>query len=587
MKRLLRYLKNYRIQCILAPLFKMLEASFELFVPLVIADLVDRITVYSGNGDISFVGRYFFLLILLGMVGLISACTAQYFAAKAATGFAKELRSDLFSSLLKLDFAHIDSLGTSTMITRMTADVNTAQNGVNMFLRLFLRSPFIVAGAVFMAFRINAHSGALILGVVLILSVVVVLTMRYNIPMLKRVQKALDGILRLTRENLSGARVIRAFTASGRRQAEFESVNSDLTALQVRAGYVSGLLSPLTFVIVNMGIVALIALGNIQVTEGDLTTGQVVALYNYMSQILLELIKFANLIVSINRALASAGRISEVFAVSESASEEESSGTGDRNKINSISSGSVEFNHVSLQYIEGADEALSDISFTADAGETIGIIGGTGSGKTSLINMIPGFYKATSGTVSIGGNDVNSIDDRVLRRMVGVVPQKAVLFRGTIAENLRWGNKDATDEELYEAVELAMASDVVKAKGGLDAMLEQGGRNLSGGQRQRLTIARALVGRPGILILDDSSSALDNLTDRGLRENIKSLDYSPTVFIVSQRTASVKDSDKIIVLEDGEMVGIGTHNELLGSCNVYREIYESQYGSVDTNGEGA
>lgn len=581
MKRLLRYLRNYRIQCVLAPLFKMLEATFELFVPLVIADLIDRITLSSGTGDHSFIARYFLLLIILGIVGLISSCTAQYFAARAATGFAGELRSDLFNSLLKMNFSQIDRLGTSTMITRMTADVNTAQNGVNMFLRLFLRSPFIVAGAVVMAFTIDVPSALLFLGVVTVLGIVVVLIMRYNIPMLARVQKGLDGILRLTRENLSGARVIRAFTAGDRRQSEFEHDNDDLASLQVKAGHISGLLSPLTYVIINMAIVALIAVGKVRVSSGDLTMGQVVALYNYMSQILLELIKFANLVVTINRAIASAGRISEVFDISQNTEADTAVGTG------TMADGSVEFADVSLRYLEGADEALSNISFKALSGETIGIIGGTGSGKSSLVNLIPGFYHATSGIVKVGGVDVREQDESTLRGKIGVVPQKAVLFEGTIADNLKWGNPDATEEELNEAVRLAKADDVVAAKGGLEARIEQNGRNLSGGQRQRLTIARALVKKPEILILDDSSSALDNMTDKSLRENIRSLDYSPTVFIVSQRAASVRDADRIIVLDDGELSGIGTHEELMRTCDVYREIYESQFGRVRTGMEGA
>lgn len=586
MKRLLRYLKNYKIQCVLAPLFKMLEALFELFVPLVIAALIDRISDYSASGDAGFVVRCFILLIILGVVGLISSCTAQFFAARAATGFSKELRHDLFATLLDLDYPQIDGLGTSTMITRMTADVNTAQNGVNMFLRLFLRSPFIVAGAVVMAFTIDVRSALIFVAVVAVLFVTVGLIMRYNIPMLKRVQSKLDKVLDFTRENLSGARVIRAFNVESDRQAGFEAANEVLSQDQRRAGRISGLLNPLTYVIINLAIVMLIGVGNIQVAQGRLTTGQVVALYNYMSQILLELIKFANLVVTINRALASANRISEVFGLEEgpaanatwqsAARREEASARTD--SASEASEWAVEFDDVSLRYHEGSDEALSNISFKVKRGETIGVIGGTGSGKTSLINMIPGFYTATSGTVKVDGEDVKCVDAHELRSRIGIVPQKAVLFDGTIAENLRWGNASATDSELEEAVRMAVAMDVVEAKGGLDAHIEPGGKNLSGGQRQRLTIARALVKKPDILILDDSSSALDNVTDRRLRENIRRMDPGTTVFIVSQRSSSVRDADRIIVMDDGVMAGIGTHAELMESCAVYREIYESQFG---------
>ncbi|MCR5510910.1 MAG: ABC transporter ATP-binding protein/permease [Lachnospiraceae bacterium] len=597
MKRLLRYLKNYRVQCVLAPLFKMLEATFELFVPLVIASLIDYISAPSSAGTGSgFIFRCFALLIALGIVGLISSCTAQFFAARAATGFSRELRHDLFKSLLSLDHSQIDNLGTSTMITRMTADVNTAQNGVNMFLRLFLRSPFIVAGAVIMAFTIDVRSALAFLIVVAILFAVVGLIMKLNIPMLRKVQSHLDRILGLTRENLSGARVIRAFTVEEDRQKVFENANSELVTGQIRAGRISGLLNPLTYVIINLAIVVLIRTGYIQVSRGMLTTGQVVALYNYMSQILLELIKFANLVVTINRAAASADRISAVFALADGVSGDKA-GNGNGDLTSAVITGggrtldtentegcSVEFKDVCLRYHKEADESLSHISFKAEAGETIGIIGGTGSGKTSLVNLIPGFYEATEGEVLIDGIRVADLDGRSLKAAVGTVPQKAVLFAGTIADNLRWGKADATDAEIMDAVRVAVAEDVVNAKGGLNAELEAGGRNLSGGQRQRLTIARALVGSPRILILDDSSSALDNVTDRKLRDNLKNLGYKPTVFIVSQRSASVRDADKIIVLDDGEVAGIGTHTELMSSCDVYREIYESQFGKEEEHG---
>lgn len=584
MKRLIRYLKNYRLQCVLAPLFKMLEATFELFVPLVIASLIDYISAPASSGAGSgFIFKCFALLIALGVVGLISSCTAQFFAARAATGFSRELRHDLFKSLLSLNHSQIDNLGTSTMITRMTADVNTAQNGVNMFLRLFLRSPFIVAGAVIMAFTIDAKSALAFLVVVAILFAAVGLIMKLNIPMLKKVQSRLDRILGLTRENLSGARVIRAFTVEEDRQKVFENANSELVTGQIRAGRISGLLNPLTYVIINLAIVVLIRTGYIQVSRGMLTTGQVVALYNYMSQILLELIKFANLVVTINRAAASADRISAVFALTDSTAAVKTD-AGCTLDTESSDGCSVEFKDVCLRYHKEADESLSHISFKAEAGETIGIIGGTGSGKTSLVNLIPGFYEANEGEVLIDGIPVADLNGRNLKAAVGTVPQKAVLFAGTIADNLRWGKADATDEELMDAVRVAVAEDVVNAKGGLDGELEAGGRNLSGGQRQRLTIARALVGNPRILILDDSSSALDNVTDRKLRDNLKNLGYNPTVFIVSQRSASVRDADKIIVLEDGEVAGIGTHTELMGSCDVYREIYESQFGKEDEHG---
>ncbi|MCR5503169.1 MAG: ABC transporter ATP-binding protein/permease [Lachnospiraceae bacterium] len=588
MKRLLKYLHNYRKESILAPLFKMLEAAFELFVPLVIAALIDRITDFSQTGDRSFILKCFALLLILGLVGLVSSCTAQYFAAKAATGFSKELRHDLFAHLLSLGYPEIDRLGTSTMITRMTADVNTAQNGVNMFLRLFLRSPFIVAGAVVMAFTIDAFSAGLFVGVVILLFLAVGLIMRSNIPLLKKVQTKLDGVLNLTRESLSGARVIRAFTLEEQTASHFREENGDLSRIQQKAGRISGLLNPLTYVMINLGIVFLIRLGGIRVSNGALTTGQVVALYNYMSQILLELIKFANLIVTINRALASANRIGDVFEIpSEDASGDpkrqqdlprntetpaEAAGTDRKDKT-----AHIEFRNVSLRYHENSDEVLTGISFRAEKGQTIGIIGGTGSGKTSLINLIPRFYDATGGQILIDGTDIRELDRTELKKRVGIVPQKAVLFSGTIAENLRWGNPGATMEELDEALRLSVAEDVVRAKGGPDAVIEQNGRNLSGGQRQRLTIARALVKKPEILILDDASSALDNMTDLKLRTNLRELSANPTVFIVSQRSSSVMGADLIIVLDDGEAVGMGTHEELLKTCEVYREIYETQF----------
>ncbi|MCQ2081403.1 MAG: ABC transporter ATP-binding protein/permease [Lachnospiraceae bacterium] len=572
MKRLLVYLKGYKKESILSPLFKMLEASFELLVPLVIASMID-IGIADGNlgqGDRAYIIKCFFILISLGFVGLICAVTAQYFAAKAATCFSRDLRHDLFSHLLNLNFSKIDNIGTSTMITRMTADVNTIQNGVNMFLRLFLRSPFIVIGATVMAFTIDAESALIFVAVVVILFIVVGLIMKSNIPMLKKVQSKLDDVLCLTRENLSGVRVIRAFVKEDSEVLEFRDNNETLSRLQRSAGKISGLLNPLTYVIINLAIIVLISVGGYRASSGIITTGQVVALYNYMSQILLELIKFANLIVTINKALASANRISDVFDIEEGMEGIDSASS------HMDSDYAIEFDDVSLRYHEDSDESLTGVSFKLEKGKTLGIIGGTGSGKTSLVSLIPRFYDATSGRVIINGEDVKTINTDDLRNSIGIVMQKAVLFDGSIKDNLLWGNENATDEEMMEAVRMAVAEDVVLTKGGLDSKIEAGGKNLSGGQRQRLTIARALVRKPEILILDDSSSALDYLTDSKLRSNIKSLSYNPTVVIVSQRTTSVADADMIIVLDDGDVVGMGTHNELLNNCDVYKEIHYSQ-----------
>lgn len=572
MKRLLVYLKGYKKESILSPLFKMLEASFELLVPLVIASMID-IGIADGilgQGDRAYIIKCFFILISLGFVGLICAVTAQYFAAKAATCFSRDLRHDLFSHLLNLNFSKIDNIGTSTMITRMTADVNTIQNGVNMFLRLFLRSPFIVIGATVMAFTIDVESALIFVAVVVILFIVVGLIMKSNIPMLKKVQSKLDDVLCLTRENLSGVRVIRAFVKEDSEVLEFRDNNETLSRLQRSAGRISGLLNPLTYVIINLAIIVLISVGGYRASSGIITTGQVVALYNYMSQILLELIKFANLIVTINKALASANRISDVFDIEEGMEGIDSASS------HMDSDYAIEFDDVSLRYHEDSDESLTGVSFKLEKGKTLGIIGGTGSGKTSLVSLIPRFYDATSGRVIINGEDVKTINTDDLRNRIGIVMQKAVLFDGSIKDNLLWGNENATDEEMMEAIRMAVAEDVVLAKGGLDSKIEAGGKNLSGGQRQRLTIARALVRKPEILILDDSSSALDYLTDSKLRSNIKSLSYNPTVVIVSQRNTSVADADMIIVLDDGDVVGMGTHNELLNNCDVYKEIHYSQ-----------
>ncbi len=571
MKKLLQYLDNYKKECVLAPLFKMLEALFELTVPLVIARMIDMGIRKNSPADIV---RSFFILAALAAIGLCVSCIAQFFAAKAATGFSKGLRHDLFAHILSFGFAEIDNVGTSTMITRMTSDVNILQNGVNMFLRLFLRSPFIVAGAMIMAFTIDFKAAGVFVLVIIALAIVIFVIMKTNIPRLTMAQKKLDDVLCLVRENLSGARVIRAFTLEDDQIAAFHNTNSDLTSIQKSAGKVSGLLNPLTYVIVNMAIVLLIKVGKIQIDAGNLSTGQVVALYNYMSQILLELIKFANLIVTLNKAFASGERVNEIFAIT----------SGEKPEAGSlaIDAGSepvVEFRNVSLKYHEGADDAVSNISFKINSGETFGIIGGTGAGKTTVANLIPAFYRASSGEVRFCGTPVNQIEPGVLRRFVGTVMQKSVLFEGTIRDNLKWGNPDATDEDIASAVSAAVCSEVVEEKGGFDGYVEAGGRNFSGGQRQRLSIARTLAAKPKLLILDDSASALDYMTDKRLRENIKGLPFKPTVIIIAQRTISVRDCDKILVLDDGEQVGLGTHDELMKSCEVYREIYESQYGT--------
>ena len=571
MKKLLKYLDNYKKECILAPLFKMLEAMFELTVPLVIARMIDMGIRKNSPADIV---RSFFLLVALAAIGLCVSCIAQFFAAKAATGFSKGLRHDLFAHILSFGFAEIDNVGTSTMITRMTSDVNILQNGVNMFLRLFLRSPFIVAGAMIMAFTIDFKAAGVFVLVIIALAIVIFAIMKTNIPLLTMAQKKLDDVLCLVRENLSGARVIRAFTLEDDQIAAFHNTNSDLTSIQKSAGKVSGLLNPLTYVIVNLAIVLLIKVGKIQIDAGNLSTGQVVALYNYMSQILLELIKFANLIVTLNKAFASGERVNEIFAITSGEKSEAGS-----HGIDAGSEPVVEFRNVSMKYHEGADDAVSNISFKINRGETFGIIGGTGAGKTTVANLIPAFYRASSGEVRFCGTPVNQIEPGVLRRFVGTVMQKSVLFEGTIRDNLKWGNPDATDEDLASAVSAAVCSEVVEEKGGFDGYVEAGGRNFSGGQRQRLSIARTLAAKPRLLILDDSASALDYMTDKKLRENIKGLPFKPTVIIIAQRSISVRDCDKILVLDDGEQVGLGTHDELMRSCEVYREIYESQYGT--------
>ncbi len=551
-------------------MFKMLEAIFELFVPLVVASIIDK---GIGGNDRSHIIRCVAIMITLGIVGLISAVSAQYMAARAAVGFSTGLRHDLFSHIMGLSYKNIDELGTSTMITRMTADVNQAQTGVNMFLRLFLRSPFIVFGAMIMAFTINVHAASVFVVVIIILFAIVGTVMHFNIPMLKRVQKKLDRIMLLTRENLVGARVIRAFTLEDKETEDFTDSNDSLLSEQMRAGHLAALLNPVTYVFINLAIIILIYVGALKVDEGVLTGGQVVALYNYMSQILIELIKLANLIVLLNKTIACGDRVADIFEIKPDISEDGyDAGTF---AVRHDDDCYIRFEHVGLKYNDGGDEALTDIDLKIKKGETIGIIGGTGSGKSSIVNLIPRFYDVSSGCVRIDGTDVRGYKIDMLRGMVGIVPQKAVLFKGTIAQNLRFGNEKASDEELMEAVRLAVCEEVVEGKGGLSGEIEQNGRNLSGGQKQRLTIARAMVRRPEILILDDSASALDFATDLKLRKNIASIDYSPTVFIVSQRTSAVQNADRIIVLDDGCIMGIGTHEQLLVNCPVYKEIYES------------
>ena len=569
MKSMWLYLKKYRKECVLAPLFKMLEASFELLVPLVIAAIIDT---GIQNQDKGFIFRMCLILLALAAVGLISSITAQYFSARAATGFATGVRHALFNHLHKLSFSNMDALGTSTMITRLTSDVNQTQTGVNLTLRLLLRSPFVVFGARVMAFTINARAAMIFVVVIAALSVVVFGVMAINIPMMRGVQKALERVLGATRENLTGARVIRAFCKEEAQYQEFEQKNRTLTMRQRRAGWISGLMNPITYLLVNFAIAWLIYTGAVEVSAGILKPGEVVALYNYMGQILVELIKLANLIVTMNKGLASWKRIEDVLNIAPDMVSPEKPVPA------IVNDEAVRFDHVSLQYNNAGAESLTDVAFTALRGQTIGVIGGTGSGKSSVVGLIPRFYDATAGAVYVDGVDVRDQDEAALRNKVGFVMQKAVLFHGTIRDNLRWGKPDATDEELNQAIAAAQADDVVKAKGGLDAIIEQNGRNLSGGQRQRLTIARALVRRPEILVLDDSASALDQATDLNLRLAIQKLDYHPTVFIVSQRTASILAADQILVLDDGRMVGLGTHDALLASCPVYREIYESQYG---------
>lgn len=577
MKQLMMYLKDYKKESILAPLFKLLEAFFELLVPLVMANIID----YGiSNRNMGYIGEMGLLLLLLGVVGLASSITAQFFAAKAAVGFSTKLRQALFDHIEDLSFTDIDKAGTSTMITRMTSDVNQVQSGVNMTLRLFLRSPIIVFGAMIMAFTIDVKCALIFVVAIPLLSVVVFGIILSTIPLYKKVQSKLDQVLGITRENLTGVRVIRAFHQEAKEADRFRENNEALSAMQIFVGKISACMNPVTYIIVNGAIIALIYTGAVQVNIGNLSQGEVVAIINYMNQILVELVKLANLIVTMTKALACAERVASVFEIGADATEDEKKAALDNSIAAKVDEKApfLNFNHVSLTYQGAGAPTLQDMNFTVNRGDTVGIIGGTGSGKTSLVNLIPGFYPATEGEILLEGRDIKTMSDEELRGRIGVVPQKAVLFKGTIRSNLQWGKPDATEEEMWKALELAQASEVVDGKPGkLDATVAQNGKNFSGGQRQRLTIARALVRNPEILILDDSASALDYATDAKLRAAIRTLEDKTTTFIVSQRASTIRHADKIIVLDDGEIAGMGTHDELLKDCTVYQEIYYSQY----------
>ena len=574
MKRLMMYLKDYKKESILAPLFKLLEAFFELLVPLVMANIID----YGiSNRNMGYIGKMGLLLLLLGVVGLASSITAQFFAAKAAVGFSTQLRQALFDHIEDLSFTDIDKAGTSTMITRMTSDVNQVQSGINMTLRLFLRSPIIVFGAMIMAFTIDVKCALIFVVAIPLLSVVVFGIILSTIPMYKKVQSKLDQVLGITRENLTGVRVIRAFHQEAKEADRFRENNEALSAMQIFVGKISACMNPVTYIIVNGAIIALIYTGAVQVNIGNLSQGEVVAIINYMNQILVELVKLANLIVTMTKALACAERVASVFDIGADAAYV---GAQDQKLADKVDKSApfLDFKHVSLTYQGAGAPTLQDMNFTVNRGDTVGIIGGTGSGKTSLVNLIPGFYPATEGEILLEGRDIRTMSDEELRGRIGVVPQKAVLFKGTIRSNLQWGKPDATEEEMWKALELAQASEVVDGKPGkLDATVAQNGKNFSGGQRQRLTIARALVRNPEILILDDSASALDYATEAKLRAAIRTLEDKTTTFIVSQRASTIRHADKIIVLDDGEIAGMGNHDELLKDCTVYQEIYYSQY----------
>ncbi len=566
MKKLLKYMKGFTKQCFLGPLFKLLEATFELLIPLVVASIVDK---GIGGADQGYIVKMCLVMVALGVVGLVCAVTAQYFAAGAAVGFAARLRHAVMENILKLSYTQIDELGTSTLVTRMTSDINQVQNGVNLTLRLLLRSPFVVFGAMVMAFTIDFQAALVFAGVIPLLCLVVFGIMLVTMPMYKRAQSGLDGVTSATRQNLSGVRVLRAFCAEDEEVRSFQEHTRILTRRQLSAGRISALMNPVTFVMINIAVILLVQVGAIKVEAGVLTQGLVIALYNYMSQILVELIKMANLIISMTKAAACANRVASVLDVQPDQDSGEIGGSLD---------GVVELRNVTARYAGAAEPSLKDISFAAQPGQTIGVIGGTGSGKSTLVNLIPRLYDVEEGQILLGGVDVREMELKHLRKRIGIVPQKAVLFQGTIRDNLRWGREDATDEELWAALDIAQAREVVKAKDGeLDAMVEQGGLNFSGGQRQRLTIARALVRKPAILILDDSASALDYATDARLRMAIRRMDNPPTTFIVSQRAASVRFADQILVLDDGELVGKGTHEELLAENAVYQEIYYSQF----------
>lgn len=570
------YLKDYKKESILAPLFKLLEAFFELMVPLVMANIID----YGiSNRNMGYIGKMGLVLLLLGVVGLASSITAQFFAAKAAVGFSTKLRQALFDHIEDLSFTDIDKAGTSTMITRMTSDVNQVQSGINMTLRLFLRSPIIVFGAMIMAFTIDVKCALIFVVAIPLLSIVVFGIILSTIPMYKKVQSRLDQVLGITRENLTGVRVIRAFHQEAKEEERFRENNEALSAMQIFVGKISACMNPVTYVIVNGAIIALIYTGAVQVNIGNLSQGEVVAIINYMNQILVELVKLANLIVTMTKALACADRVASVFEIGADAAYAEKSVQNQKlaDKVDKKAP-FLNFKHVSLTYQGAGAPTLQDMNFTVNRGDTVGIIGGTGSGKTSLVNLIPGFYPATEGEILLEGRDIRTMSDEELRGRIGVVPQKAVLFKGTIRSNLQWGKPDATEEEMWKALELAQASEVVDGKPGkLDATVAQNGKNFSGGQRQRLTIARALVREPEILILDDSASALDYATDAKLRAALRTLEDKTTTFIVSQRASTIRHADKIIVLDDGEIAGVGTHDELLKDCTVYQEIYYSQY----------
>lgn len=569
MKKLLVYLKDYKKESILGPLFKLLEASFELLVPLVMAAIID---VGIADGDRGYVMKMCGVLVLLALIGLVCSLTAQFFAAKAAVGFAAKLRHALFSHIQGFSFSELDEVGSATLITRMTSDVNQVQSGVNLVLRLFLRSPFIVFGAMIMAFTIDVKAAMIFVVTIPALAVVVFGIMLISIPLFKKVQAGLDEVLRITRENLTGVRVIRAFHKEEEEEEHFREKNTFLTRLQLHVGKISALMNPLTYVLINLGLVALIWTGGLRVHTGAITQGEVVALVNYMSQILVELVKLANLIITVTKAVACGNRIESVLEMNSTMED----GTEERGKA--AAEYLVDFENVSMRYQGGGAEAVSGITLRVKPGETIGIIGGTGAGKSTVVNLIPRFYDISGGSLRVNGRDVREYELKSLRDMIGIVPQKAVLFSGTIRENMQWGKSEATDEEIYEALEIAQAKDFVEEKDGkLDARIDQGGKNLSGGQRQRLTIARALIKKPKILILDDSASALDYATDANLRRAIRNMKDSPTVFLVSQRAASILHADQILVLDDGEAVGLGTHEELLQRCEVYQEIYYSQF----------